>query len=87
MRVLPPLKSIVVGLAPVVMAAALMFTAAALPSAVPGAAPVAAAANCPQVQVVFARGRLESPGPASLGNAFISALALQGRARNFDSTR
>jgi cutinase len=46
-----------------------------LPGAVPGfAAPRAAAASCPQVQVVFARGRLESPGPGVLGNAFISAL-------------
>jgi cutinase len=54
------------------------MTAAALlvgPSIAPGinAIPRAAAA-CPQVEVVFARGRLESPGVGVLGNAFVSAL-------------
>ena len=34
-----------------------------------------AAASCPQVQVIFARGRYESPGPGVLGNAFENALA------------
>lgn len=52
-----------------------MMAAAALPAALPSSAmPSAAAANCPQAQVVFARGRMESPGPGALGNAFISAL-------------
>jgi cutinase len=37
------------------------------------AAPTASAA-CPDVEVVFARGRFESPGVGALGNAFISAL-------------
>lgn len=46
---------------------------AVLPSSTPGSAPRAAAA-CPDVEVVFARGRLESPGPGQVGNAFISAL-------------
>ncbi len=36
--------------------------------------PTAAAQSCPPVEVVFARGRLESPGVGNLGNAFISAL-------------
>ncbi|MBV8927666.1 MAG: cutinase family protein [Mycobacteriaceae bacterium] len=36
--------------------------------------PSASAASCPDVEVVFARGRLESPGVGVLGNAFISAL-------------
>ena len=39
----------------------------------PGALPSASAA-CPAVEVVFARGRLESPGVGVLGNAFINAL-------------
>lgn len=45
------------------------------PSIVPSrnAIPSASAA-CPQVEVIFARGRLESPGVGVLGNAFISAL-------------
>jgi cutinase len=33
-----------------------------------------ASAACPAVEVVFARGRLESPGVGILGNAFINAL-------------
>lgn len=33
-----------------------------------------AAAACPAVEVVFARGRMESPGVGVLGNSFISAL-------------
>ncbi|UXA04762.1 cutinase family protein [Mycobacterium sp. SMC-2] len=57
------------------LAAALTAAALALPAVVPSPAiPSAAAANCPPVQVVFARGRMESPGPGALGNAFISAL-------------
>jgi cutinase len=45
------------------------------PSIVPGdkAIPSASAA-CPQVEVIFARGRLESPGVGVLGNAFVGAL-------------
>jgi len=48
------------------------------PSVVPGSAmnalPTASAQSCPPVEVIFARGRLESPGVGRLGNAFISAL-------------
>ncbi len=48
------------------------------PFVVPGAAtnvlPSASAQSCPPVEVIFARGRLESPGVGNLGNAFISAL-------------
>jgi cutinase len=73
-RVLLVRKSVDVGLAAVVIAAVLTLTAAVLPSGTPGAAASAAAASCQQVQVVFARGRYESPGPGVLGNAFISAL-------------
>jgi cutinase len=36
--------------------------------------PSASAASCPAVEVVFARGRMESPGVGVLGNAFINAL-------------
>lgn len=55
------------------VAAALTFTAAVLPGGTPGGAP-SAAASCPQVQVVFARGRYESPGTGVLGNAFVNSL-------------
>jgi cutinase len=63
-----------IGLAAAMIAAALMLAASALPPGTPGGAPRAAAASCPPVQVVFARGRYESPGTGVLGNAFISAL-------------
>jgi cutinase len=33
-----------------------------------------ASAACPQVEVIFARGRLESPGIGVLGNTFVNAL-------------
>jgi cutinase len=63
-------KPVAVGL----ITAALTLGAAMLPSGTPGAARLAAAAGCPQVQVVFARGRLESPGTGAVGNAFVNAL-------------
>lgn len=71
---LHPRQWFVVGVTAVLAAAALVLTPAVLPSGTPGSAPQAAAANCPPVEVVFARGRFESPGPGILGNAFISAL-------------
>ncbi|WP_375488136.1 cutinase family protein, partial [uncultured Mycobacterium sp.] len=58
-------------------AVALTFSSAVLPCATP-----AAAANCPQAEVVFARGRLESPGPGVLGNAFITALESKAAGKN-----
>ena len=74
MRDLLARKSVGVGLAVVLIAAALTFAPVLLPAGTPGAARPAAAANCPPVEVVFARGRLESPGTGVLGNAFINAL-------------
>ena len=45
------------------------------PSILPGSSAIpSASAACPQVEVIFARGRLESPGVGVLGNAFVSAL-------------
>ncbi len=72
-------KLVHVGLVAVVTAAALAALVA-LGVAVPSGLPTAAAANCPQVQVVFARGRYEPPGPGVLGSAFIDAL--QSKAGN-----
>ncbi|WP_445170504.1 cutinase family protein [Mycolicibacterium sp. Dal123E01] len=46
----------------------------ALPVGAPTPVPVASAAGCPDVEVIFARGRLESPGAGVIGNAFVSAL-------------
>ena len=67
---MPARKLVDAGLAAVIIAATLALPAALPPSTMPRAA----AANCPQVQVVFARGRFEPPGPGVLGNAFINSL-------------
>ena len=67
-------RKLVVLLAAVPIATVLTLTTAVLPTGTPGA-PGLAAASCPQVQVIFARGRYESPGPGVLGNAFENALA------------
>ena len=60
------------------LAVCAFFLAAAgvvLPAVVPASGVVpSASAACPAVEVIFARGRLESPGVGALGNAFISAL-------------
>jgi len=37
-------------------------------------APAASAQACPQAELIFARGRIESPGAGVIGNALISAL-------------
>jgi cutinase len=59
----------------IVAAVLLAGTGLIAPTVVPatGLLPAASAA-CPAVEVVFARGRLESPGVGVLGNAFINAL-------------
>ncbi|ORB04542.1 cutinase family protein [Mycolicibacter minnesotensis] len=56
-----------------VLAAALVAAPVVIPAGSPGAVAPASAA-CPDVEVVFARGRLESPGAGAIGNAFVSAL-------------
>ena len=61
-----------------VMTAAVVVAIAALiaPAVLPGTTALvpSASAACPAVEVIFARGRMESPGVGVLGNAFISAL-------------
>jgi cutinase len=53
------------------LAAAMVLAPATIRT--PTSIPTASAA-CPDVEVVFARGRLESPGAGAVGNAFVSAL-------------
>ena len=53
-----------------VIAAALFAVATVIPDAVP----TAAAAGCPDVEVVFARGRLEPAGPGQIGSVFANGL-------------
>ena len=63
-------------------AGALAVAPVAIPSGIPGAAPSATAANCPNVEVIFARGRTEAPGPGIIGNAFVSALRSKAGGKN-----
>jgi cutinase len=64
----------------VLLAGAVLLAAAGLiaPTGTPGAAtgvlPSASAEPCPEVEVVFARGREESPGAGVIGSAFVNAL-------------
>jgi cutinase len=61
----------------VVAAVATALTAAALvvgPALTTHGVPSASAAACPDVEVIFARGRMEPAGAGQIGNAFVSAL-------------
>jgi cutinase len=60
--------------APPVAAAALTATAALVAPIPAGNVAVAAADDCPDIQVVFARGTNDSPGLGRIGNSFVSAL-------------
>jgi cutinase len=62
-------RHLIAGVVVVLVAAALLVAPAMSQQMTPSAS-----AACPAVEVVFARGRLESPGVGILGNAFISAL-------------
>jgi cutinase len=68
-----PARRLPASLTAVLGAAALLTAPVVIPAGAPGAVAPAAAA-CPAAEVVFARGRMESPGPGQVGNAFISAL-------------
>ncbi|HEV7421279.1 MAG TPA: cutinase family protein [Mycobacterium sp.] len=61
----------------IVNAAVAALTAGALlvvPAVTTGGVPSASAAACPDVEVVFARGRLEPAGAGQIGNDFVSTL-------------
>jgi cutinase len=62
-------RHLIAGVVVVLVATALLVAPAISLQITPSAS-----AACPAVEVVFARGRLESPGVGVLGNAFISAL-------------
>jgi cutinase len=57
----------------VLFAAAVLLAPAVLGTS-PATAPVAHAADCPDIEVVFARGTTEAPGVGAVGQAFIDAL-------------
>jgi cutinase len=60
--------------APLVAAAALTAAAALVTPVPAGNVAVASADDCPDIQVVFARGTNDSPGLGRVGNSFVSAL-------------
>jgi cutinase len=60
----------------VVLISMLLSTSVTLPAAV---LPTAAAASCPPVEVIFARGRNEPPGPGYVGDAFVKSLRAKTR--------
>nr|WP_308212798.1 cutinase family protein [Mycolicibacterium sp. CAU 1645] len=60
------------------MAAPLLATAAVIAPAISTAPPIpTASASCPDVEVVFARGRQEPPGVGQIGDALVNALRSQ----------
>lgn len=63
-------RHLVLGLVAALVSGALLIA----PQTVTSLTPSATAQSCPAVEVIFARGRLESPGVGRLGNAFVSAL-------------
>jgi len=54
--------------------AILVIAPAATPNLMSAVIPAATAAPCPDVEVVFARGRMEPTGGGQVGNAFVKAL-------------
>lgn len=63
-------RHLVIGLVAALISGALLIAAQTVASLTPSAN----AQSCPPVEVIFARGRLESAGVGRLGNAFVSAL-------------
>jgi cutinase len=61
-----------------------LLTATLLP-VTPGAAPVASATDCPDAEVVFARGTDETPGLGRVGDAFVDSLRQQTGGMNVRS--
>ena len=55
-------------------AAAVLVAPVVAPGGADGVLAAAQAAPCPDVEVVFARGRIEPPGTGRVGDAFVSAL-------------
>ena len=51
----------------------------------PSAAPVASADDCPDVEVIFARGTNEPPGMGRVGDAFVDSLRQQTGGMNIDT--
>lgn len=57
-----------------VLAVAALLATVAIPTLTAPMLPVASAANCPDAELIFARGRMESPGAGQIGNALVASL-------------
>ena len=66
-----------------VLAAATVLLAT--PSGIPSALPTASADDCPDVEVIFARGTNEPPGMGRVGDAFVASLRQQTGGLNIDT--
>ncbi|WP_419776524.1 cutinase family protein [Mycolicibacterium neoaurum] len=56
------------------VAALLALATVAIPTLTAPMLPVASAADCPDAELIFARGRMESPGAGQIGNALVASL-------------
>ncbi|MGN7780541.1 cutinase family protein [Mycolicibacterium sp. 22603] len=56
------------------VAALLALATVAIPTLTAPMLPAASAANCPDAELIFARGRMESPGAGQIGNALVQSL-------------
>ncbi|HEX9831560.1 MAG TPA: cutinase family protein [Mycobacterium sp.] len=72
-------RHLLIGLVAALVFGALLVT----PQTFASLTPSARAQSCPAVEVIFARGRLESAGVGRLGNAFVSALRSKSK-KNID---
>ncbi|GFG51996.1 cutinase family protein [Mycolicibacterium agri] len=72
-------RGLVVAITATLVAAGLLIVPALAPG---GKAIPSASAACPQIEVVFARGRLEPPGVGLIGNAFVNALRSKLKGKN-----
>jgi cutinase len=72
-------RHLLIGLVAALVFGALLVT----PQTFASLTPLARAQSCPAVEVIFARGRLESAGVGRLGNAFVSALRSKSK-KNID---
>lgn len=66
------------------MGSSALISAAGLLGA-PAAVPVASADDCPDVEVIFARGTNEPPGMGRVGDAFVESLRQQTSGLNIDT--
>jgi cutinase len=74
-------RFMVLGVAAALVAGALILAPALLPGRT-FTLPAAAAAACPEIEVVFARGREEPAGTGLVGTALVSAVRTKARGKN-----